>query len=62
MNGMFAAEPTILFHFKSVGVVFLVLLCVVVSLLALAARQCDLNSHFGTSRLDYAASPPHFRL
>ena len=51
---MLAAEFAVLVHFKSVGVIFLVLGRVVVSLLALAARQCDLNSHFGTSRLNYA--------
>jgi hypothetical protein len=59
---MLAAEFAVLVHFKSVGVVLLVLHRIVVSLLALAARQCDLNSHFGTSRLDYAVMTPHFRL
>jgi hypothetical protein len=49
---MLAAEFAVLVHFKSVGVILLVLGRVVVSLLAFAARQCDLDSHyFGTSRL-----------
>ena len=47
---MLTAEAAILIHLESVGIVFLVLLCVVVSLLALAARQSDLYSHLlGTS-------------
>ena len=53
---MLAAEFAVLVHLKSVGVVLFVFLCVVVSLLALAARQCNLNSHFGTSWLDYAGN------
>ena len=44
MQGVFAAETAEFVPFKSVGIVFLVLLCVVVSLLAFAARQGDLNS------------------
>ncbi len=60
---MLAAEFAVLVHFKSVGVILLVFLCVVVSLLAFAARQCDFNSHFGTSRLDYAVKKrPHLEL
>ncbi len=52
---MLAAEFAVLVHFKSVGVILFVFLCVVVSLLAFTACECDLNSHFfGTSRLDYA--------
>ena len=47
---MLLAESAILFHLKSVRVILLVLDSVVVSLLALSACQCDLNSHFGTSR------------
>ncbi len=60
---MLAAEFAVLVHFKSVGVILLVFLCVVVSLLALSARQRDFNSHFfGTSRLDYArVVPTHVR-
>ena len=46
---MLAAETAVLIELKPIGIVFLVLLRVVVSLLALTARQCDLNSHIGTS-------------
>ena len=42
---MLTAEAAILIHLESVGIVFLVLLGLVVSLLALAARQGDLYSH-----------------
>ena len=45
MNGMLSAEPAILLHFQSVGVVLLVLHRVVVSLLALVASERDLDSH-----------------
>ena len=63
VKGMLAAEFAVLVHFKSVGVILLVFLCVVVSLLALSARKCDFDSHFfGTSRLDYArVVPTHVR-
>lgn len=43
---MLAAEFAELVHLKSVGVIFLILSRVVISLLACATRQCDLNSHF----------------
>ena len=46
---MLAAETAVLVELKPIGIVFLVLLGIVVSLLALTARQCDLNSHIGTS-------------
>ena len=50
MQGMLAAETAILVQFETVGIVFLVLFRLVISLLALTARQGDLNSHsFGTS-------------
>ena len=46
-------ERAVLVHFKPVGIVSLVLLRVIVSLFALSAYECDLNSvivfHFGTS-------------
>ena len=45
MQCVLAAEAAILVHLESVGIVFLVLLCVIVALLALAARESDLNSH-----------------
>jgi hypothetical protein len=46
---MLSAEPAILLHFKTVGIVLLVLHRVVVSLLALVAAKRDLYAHFGTS-------------
>ena len=46
---MLATETAELFHFKSVGVIFLILDRVVVSLLALTASKCDFYSHIGTS-------------
>lgn len=45
MKSVLSAELTILVHLKSVGVILLVLHCVVISLLAFSARQCDLYSH-----------------
>ena len=45
MQSMFSAETAVFLHLESVGIVFLVLLCVIVALLALAARESDLNSH-----------------
>ena len=50
---MLAAETAVLIELKPIGIVFLVLLRVVVSLLALTARQCDLNSHIGTSYIKF---------
>ena len=43
---MLSAELAILCHFKSVGVVLLVLLGVVVALFALCTRKGNFNSHF----------------
>ena len=54
MNSMLSAESAILLHFQAVGVILLVLHGVVVSLLALAASEGDLYSHFGTS-LNFAS-------
>ena len=51
MNSMLLAEAAVLVHLQSVGTVLLVFHCVVVALLALSARHCDLYSHFGTSRI-----------
>ena len=45
MNGMLSAEPAILLHFQTVGIILLVLHGVVVSLLALIAAKGDLYSH-----------------
>ncbi len=49
MKSMLLAEPAVLVHLKSVGVILLVLHGVVVALFAFCTRQSDLNSHFGTS-------------
>lgn len=50
MQGMLFAEPAILVHFKSVGIIFLVLHGVIISLLTLRTSKRDLHSHFfGTS-------------
>ena len=49
MQGVLLAEPAILAHLDSIGVVLLVLHGVVVSLLALIASQSHFNAHFGTS-------------
>ena len=45
VHSLLFAESAILFQFDTVGVVFLVLHGVVVSLLALVASERDLNSH-----------------
>lgn len=47
---MLTAEAAVLHHLESVGIIFLVLLCVVVPLFAFTASHRDLNSHYGTSR------------
>ena len=48
---MLLAETTILVHFKSVGIILLILHCVVVSLLTFLTSQCYFNSHFSYLRL-----------
>ena len=45
MHGVLLAERTILVQLELVGRVLLVLEGIVVSLLALGARQCNLNPH-----------------
>ena len=45
MNRVFLAESAILLHLKTVRVILLVLHGVVVSLLALAASECDFHAH-----------------
>ena len=45
MKSVLFAEAAVLVHFKSVRIVFLVLLCVVISLFALSASHSNLNSH-----------------
>ena len=42
---MLTAEAAILIHLESVGIVFLVLLRIVVTLLAFASGESDLYSH-----------------
>ena len=49
VESMLAAELAELVHFKSVGVVLLVLLGVVIALFALCTSHCYLYSHIGTS-------------
>ena len=44
MHSVLAAEAAVLVHLKSVRVVLLVLLCVIVSLLALGAYQSNFDS------------------
>ena len=55
MKRVLAAELAILVHFKSVGIVLFVLGCVIVSLLAFRAGECDLDAHFGTSCVKFEA-------
>ena len=45
MKSVFLAELAILVQFKSVGIILLVFLCVVVSLFAFAASECDSDAH-----------------
>ena len=45
MKCVLFAESAILVHFKSVRIIFLVFHCVIVSLFAFCASQCDFNSH-----------------
>jgi len=51
---MFTTETAVLVHFKSVGIILLVLHSVVVSLLAFAACQCNSNS----ISLSHSETPP----
>ena len=51
VNSVLLAEAAVLVHLESVRTVLLVLHGVVVALLALCARHCDFDSHFGTSRV-----------
>ena len=46
MQSVLAAEAAVLVHLKSVGIIFLVLLCVIIPLLAFAACESDFYSHF----------------
>ena len=43
---MLSAKSAILLHFKTVRVILFVFHCVVVSLLALRASQCDFHAHY----------------
>ena len=58
MKSMFTTETAVLVHFKSVGIILLVLHSVVVSLLAFAARKCDSNS----ISLSHSETPPDNRI
>lgn len=49
MKRVLAAELAVFVHFKSVGIVFLVLGRVIISLLAFRAGEGNFNAHFGTS-------------
>ena len=58
MKSVLAAELAILFKFQSVRIILLVLLCVVVSLLALCADKgyfdsCFISHDFGTSHFRF---------
>jgi len=46
VKSVLLAELAVFIHLKPVRVILLVLLSVVVSLFALSASECDLNSHF----------------
>lgn len=52
MESVLTAELAEFVELESIGIIFLVLDRVVVSLFALSTNQCDLGSHFfGTSNL-----------
>ena len=51
---VFAAELAVLHELQSVGVIFLVFLCVIVSLLALGACESDLDARL----ISHIAAPP----
>ena len=56
MQGVLPAKAAILIHLQAIGVIFLVFESIVIALLALAAGQCDFDSHSdGTS---YSLWPP----
>ena len=48
---MLLAEPAVLVHFKSVRIVFLVLISIVIALFALGACKSNLDSHNYTSKI-----------
>ena len=58
MQSVLVAETAVLVHFKSVGIVFLILLGLVVSLLAFAAHKCDFNSHLSAPPVSFWAFSP----
>jgi hypothetical protein len=45
MGCVFATEPAVFIHLKSVRVIFLILFCIVISLLAFTASHGDSDSH-----------------
>ncbi len=54
MKSVLTTEPAVLFHFESVGIIFLVLHSVVIPLLAFRANECDSNS----VSLSHSETPP----
>ena len=56
MQGVLSAKTAVLVHFKSVGAVLLVLGCIVISLLALGACQCDFCLHINSPHYLYSKS------
>lgn len=57
MERVLTAELAELFELESIGVIFLVLDRVVVSLFALGTNQCDLCSHFSAPPICYLPLP-----
>ena len=58
MQCVLAAETAVLFHFKSVRIVLLVFLCVIISLLAFSAGECNFDSHYFRHLLiEFGSSP-----
>jgi len=49
MGCVFATKPAILHKLKSVGIILLILCCIIISLLALAASHGNPYSHFAHS-------------
>jgi hypothetical protein len=45
VQSVFATETAVLVHLKSVWIVLLVFLCVIISLFAFRANQCNFDSH-----------------
>ncbi len=54
VQGVLTTETAVLVHFKSIRSIFLVFLCVVITLFALSACQCDFDSCF----ISHVSAPP----